>query len=103
MQLVLPLRLFCVGTIMRFPWVFSALTVLAVSACTAVAVPEPEVSPIVACEDPRPQVCTMIFAPVCATHEDGHLETHASSCNACANDQVLQYLPGACEEQETTQ
>ncbi|WOJ93034.1 hypothetical protein R0135_14785 [Congregibacter variabilis] len=41
----------------------------------------------------------MIFAPVCATRADGNLETYASGCNACADDQVSSYLNGACEDE----
>jgi len=41
----------------------------------------------------------MIYAPVCATHMDGREETHASACNACADDTVATYTDGACEEE----
>lgn len=51
----------------------------------------------VACTEPRPQVCTMIYAPVCAEHSDGHRETHASDCNACADDTVVAHTAGPCE------
>jgi hypothetical protein len=50
------------------------------------------------CAEPRPQVCTMIYAPVCAEHRDGRFETHASACNACADETVLAYAEGVCEE-----
>lgn len=50
------------------------------------------------CVDPRPQVCTMIFAPVCATHDDGRRETHASACNACADDTVVDHTNESCDE-----
>lgn len=53
------------------------------------------------CADPRPQVCTMLYAPVCATHRDSHLETHSSSCNACADDTVVSYRSGVCEETQS--
>ena len=51
----------------------------------------------IACAEPRPQVCTMIYAPVCAEHRDGHRETHASDCNACADDTVVAHTAGPCE------
>jgi hypothetical protein len=51
----------------------------------------------VACAEPRPQVCTMIYAPVCAEHRDGHRETHASDCNACADETVVAHRDGPCE------
>jgi hypothetical protein len=90
---------------MPFPLVFKALTLasvalLATACATAPPAPvEPEAPAFSACKDPRPQVCTMIYAPVCATHADGHLETHASACNACADDTALTYVNGACEEE----
>ena len=51
-----------------------------------------------ACQEPRPQVCTMIYAPVCAQRGDGSEETLSSPCNACADDTVVAYQGGACED-----
>lgn len=93
---------------MRFPLLISALTLATLAGfLTACATPtepvvEPEVPALTSCEGPRPQVCTMIFAPVCATRADGNLETYASGCNACADDQVSSYLNGACEDEGST-
>jgi hypothetical protein len=91
---------------MPFPLYFKTLpalaVVLGVTACTASRAPEapPPVEPAIsACDEPRPQVCTMIYAPVCASHADGRVETHASACNACADDTVATYVDGACEEE----
>ncbi|EAQ98689.1 hypothetical protein [Congregibacter litoralis] len=84
---------------MRFSLLISALTLAAVGAVSGCATPvEPEIPNFTTCKEPRPQVCTMIFAPVCATTVSGGLATHASGCNACADDQVLTYVDGACEE-----
>ncbi|WP_439101556.1 hypothetical protein [Congregibacter sp.] len=86
---------------MHFSFLISALTLTAVITATAgCATPvEPEIPSFTTCEEPRPQVCTMIFAPVCATTVTGELTNHASGCNACADDQVLTYVDGACEEE----
>lgn len=85
---------------MRFSLLISALTLTAVGALSGCTTPvEPEIPRFTTCEEPRPQVCTMIFAPVCATTVSGDLTTHASGCNACADDQVLTYVDGACEEE----
>ncbi len=85
---------------MRFSLLFRVLTTLLATlgavACETTT-PPPEAT-LTACEDPRPQVCTTIYAPVCAVHEDGHRETHASACNACANDTVTAHEPGPCDE-----
>lgn len=40
----------------------------------------------------------MIYAPVCARHADGREETLASACNACANETVIDYRDGSCED-----
>ncbi len=56
---------------------------------------EPEVT---ACEDPRPQICTMEYRPVCAMLDSAELKTYSSGCSACSDAAVQQYRPGACEE-----
>ncbi len=102
---------------MPFPLRFSALAALA-PRVSAVAAPAflgvlltgacaapPEIAVAdggpTSCSEPRPQVCTMIYAPVCAEHNGGRFETHASACNACADDTTLAYVDGLCEEDET--
>ena len=52
------------------------------------------------CADPRPQVCTMEYNPVCVTLVAGGSKQYASPCNACADDAVSAYLPGSCPEEE---
>ena len=52
--------------------------------------------PITECEDPRPQVCTMIYDPVCGTRGDGTRKTYASDCSACSNADVISYEKGEC-------
>ena len=46
------------------------------------------------CTEPRPQVCTMEYAPVCADLLAGGRKQYASACNACADDAVSGYLNG---------
>lgn len=50
------------------------------------------------CEDPRPQVCTMDYRPVCGTHQDGSVKTYANGCGACSNPEVTFWIEGACLE-----
>jgi hypothetical protein len=51
----------------------------------------------VRCTEPRPQACTMIYLPVCATSRDGTMRTYASDCVACSDPDVVGYRPDPCE------
>ena len=62
-------------------------------ACSA-SPPAPD--PVTQCSEPRPQVCTMEYNPVCATLFVGGTKQYASSCNACADDAVSSYLADVC-------
>ena len=48
------------------------------------------------CTDPRPQVCTMDYRPVCAQMEDGSSKTYANGCTACSDQLVTTYEEGVC-------
>ncbi len=52
---------------------------------------------LVACEDPRPQVCTMQYDPVCGLTSDSQHKTYSNACSACSDANVSGYSPGACE------
>jgi hypothetical protein len=56
----------------------------------------PVQSGMTVCEDPRPQVCTMIYSPVCGIHEDKSQKTYASDCTACSKATVVGYELGEC-------
>ncbi len=49
-----------------------------------------------ACADPRPQVCTMEYDPVCGQHRAAAAQTYSNACSACADPDVVAYLPGSC-------
>ena len=72
-----------------------AAAVLVLTACVNSPAPEPE-APGTQCIEPRPQVCTMEYNPVCATLVAGGTKEYASGCNACADDAVSAYLPDPC-------
>ena len=59
---------------------------------------QPTPTLVTQCSDPRPQVCTMEYAPVCADLVAGGKKQYASACNACADDAVSGYLKGECPE-----
>ena len=67
---------------------------LLVAACET----QPTPTLVTQCSDPRPQVCTMEYAPVCADLTAGGKKQYASACNACADDAVSGYLKGECPE-----
>ena len=61
----------------------------------------------VMCKEPRLEVCTMIYQPVCATRDTGvrcirapcpseEQVTKSSSCNACSDPKVISYVQGEC-------
>jgi hypothetical protein len=89
----------------------AALT-LWTSACSSQPPAEPESEPAsdyTACEDPRPEMCTREFLPVCAERDTGircvttpcdstEWVTLATACTACSDSKVLGHRPGACPE-----
>ncbi len=58
-------------------------------------------SNLIACKDPRPQICTREYNPVCATYKDGSKKTGATGCTACSDPEVVAYTMGACETTTT--
>ena len=52
---------------------------------------------LVSCVDPRPQICTAIYDPVCGLNTDDSYKTYASACSACGDVAVIGHRPGACE------
>ncbi len=90
------------------PIVFMVLTTTACSTTAAVKA-TPVDSDLVVCTEPRPQVCTMDYTPVCATRETGNRcettpcpttedITYSNGCSACSDKSVISYQPGSCEE-----
>jgi hypothetical protein len=52
---------------------------------------------MVPCTEPRPQVCTQDYRPVCAELQDGSFKTFSNGCSACSDPAVTGYRDGACE------
>jgi len=52
---------------------------------------------LVACEEPRPQLCTMQYDPVCGLTADSQYKTYSNACSACSDASVSGHTPGACE------
>lgn len=68
-----------------------------VSACVADAtVVNTEKSTI--CPAERSMMCTMDYTPVCGLSGDTQLKTYSNGCTACANPEVISYVPEVCPE-----
>jgi alkaline phosphatase D len=55
------------------------------------------VETLIPCPEPRPQVCTREYRPVCATFKDGSFKTYSNGCTACTDPAVTGYREGTCE------
>lgn len=60
------------------------------------------------CKNQRPEVCSQIYEPVCATRDTGircikapcparEKKTYSNACMACRDSSVIHYVKGACE------
>ena len=58
--------------------------------------PAPPAPGQVTCTQPRPEVCTKDFRPVCGTRRDGTRQTYGNGCSACADQNVVSHVPGPC-------
>ena len=80
---------------------FAALLLIAapVTACAQQPPAPPSTPPrgnVINCTDPRPQVCTRDYRPVCGTRRDGTRQTYDNACGACADANVVSHIPGPC-------
>lgn len=75
---------------------FSVLVV--VSSCTTKPVTPDDMT---LCVDPRPEICTMEYAPVCGYTDSGQ-KTYASGCTACSDKTVIGYIQGECESDKSS-
>ena len=71
---------------------------------------EATVTKSIACGDERPQMCTREYRPVCGKRDTGvrcvttpcpsvEYKTYSNACEACADENVISYVVGSCEEQ----
>jgi len=78
---------------------FAAITILALSAtsfgCSSANVKDD----LTECKEPRPEVCTMDYTPVCGLQRDNGVEqwkTYSNACSACSDSTVIAYVKDAC-------
>jgi hypothetical protein len=80
----------------------SIATLLMITALQACSIATPHVdnennNEEVVCTEPRPEVCTMDYQPVCASLENGSRKTYSNGCNACSDLAIISYHDGTCD------
>ena len=88
---------------MKFPaYTGVRLAVLVGILIAATGCTQAETKPgLVQCTEPRPEVCTMDYTPVCALRTGSGEEqwkTYANACTACSDAAVTGYRENACPE-----
>ena len=73
----------------------SLLFAFLLAGCASEA-PEDDLANAIMCTDPRPQMCTRDYRPVCGTR-DADRKTYGNGCEACADAAVRYHTPGPCE------
>jgi hypothetical protein len=48
------------------------------------------------CPQPRPQICTLEYAPVCAFLDGKRRREFSNGCGACSDAAVVGYISGPC-------
>ena len=48
------------------------------------------------CPEPRPEMCTQQYEPVCGQFSRGGSKTYSNWCSACSDKTVESYAPGEC-------
>ena len=74
----------------------SLLMVLLLASCAASGDQEVADQAITQCLDPRPQICTLDYRPVCAILADGRREEFSNGCSACSNPEVSGWVADIC-------
>lgn len=50
------------------------------------------------CSDPRPEMCTMEYQPVCGFYLDNSSKTYPNACTACSDKNVVRYIKDECSK-----
>jgi len=75
----------------------------------AEATTEPSAAIAKECSDPRPEMCTQDYRPVCATRDTGircvtepcpasEQKTYSNACSACSDPKVMRWVAGPCPD-----
>ena len=89
-----------------FGWLLLVVSLSGCSRSDAANAPAP---PFQQCQEPRPEICYEVFAPVCASLVDpakrcvttpcpsSRQATYTNDCKACADSRVQGFTPGGCQ------
>ncbi len=90
---------------------FAALFTLCLVACSheETSTAQTSSTPLIACQNPRPEICTFEYNPVCGQRDTGircvttpcpstEWQTFGNACTACGDPAVAGYYPGECAE-----
>jgi len=84
---------------------------LGIAGCDSMAVDtSTNISIDTECQDPRSEMCTQEYRPVCALRDTGvrcittpcpstEWKTYSNACTACSDSDVIGYKPGECHEE----
>lgn len=91
---------------MNTPTLLATLLAAAALLTTGCKSPAPIDELTTTCTDPRPQVCTFQYNPVCALEpgtakNNWQWKTHGNGCSACSQPAVLGYKQGECGEEKS--
>ncbi len=50
------------------------------------------------CNEPRPEMCTMDYNPVCGQKSNGSTATYGNGCGACGDKDVISHVAGECPQ-----
>ena len=50
------------------------------------------------CKEPRPEICTMNYMPVCGLQNNKEYKTYSNACTACSDSDVISYVENACKK-----
>ena len=48
------------------------------------------------CVEPRPEICTREYRPVCGESVEGSEKTYGNACEACGDLNIVRHHTGAC-------
>lgn len=79
------------------------ITILALSAISFECCSDNVKDDLTRCTEPRPEICTMDYTPVCGLQRVSGTEqwkTYSNACTACSDSSVTGYRKDACEADE---